>query len=43
MPGSDEVRSMVGDYEDNRAIDYFEDEDDLEPADAAFFRGYVAA
>ncbi len=33
---------MVDLYDDN-AIDYFEDDDDLDSSDAAFMRGYLSA
>lgn len=33
---------MADIYDDN-AIDYFEDDDDLDGSDAAFMRGYLAA
>jgi len=33
---------MVDIYDDN-SIDYFEEDDDIDGADAAFMRGYLAA
>jgi len=37
-----EVETMVDIYDDN-AIDYFEDDDEIDTADAAFMLGYLAA
>lgn len=37
-----EVKAMV-DFYDDRAIDYFEEDDDLESFDASFMRGYLSA
>lgn len=31
------------DYYDDGAIDYFEDEDDINSSDAGFMRGFLAA
>jgi len=39
---SAEVEVMADIYDDN-AIDYFEDDDDLDSSDAAFMHGYLAA
>jgi len=42
MPTPIEAEIMV-DFYDDRAIDYFEDNDDMDSKDAAFMRGYLAA
>ena len=31
------------DYDDERTIDYFEDEDEINGSDAGFMRGYLSA
>ncbi len=31
------------DFEDDRTIDYFEEEDDINLSDAAFMRGFLSA
>ena len=42
MPAHSEVEIMADIYDDN-AIDYFEDEEDMDAADAAFMHGYLAS
>ena len=42
MPAVVEVETMVDLYDDN-AIDYFEDDDELDGAEAGFMRGYLSA
>jgi hypothetical protein len=34
---------IMADIYDDRAIDYFEEDDDLDGAEAGFMRGYLAA
>lgn len=34
---------MMADIYDDNSIDYFEDDDDLDSADAAFMKGYLSA
>lgn len=38
-----QVGEIMVDFYDDRAIDYFEDEDELDTSDAAFMRGYLEA
>ncbi len=42
MPAHAEAEIMADIYDDN-AIDYFEDDDDLDGAEAGFMRGYLSA
>lgn len=42
MQNEFEVEIMV-DFYDDQAIDYFEEEEDMDSCDAGFMRGYLAA
>jgi len=42
LPSGVEVESMVDLYDD-QAIDYFEEEEDMDSSDLSFMRGYLAA
>jgi len=34
---------MIADFYDDRSIDYFEDNDEIDKEEAAFMRGYLVA